>query len=93
MHAFEALSFGRAKPARVPQLVVGNSGTKLAKEPEEPTELGGVSVTSGVVLSKFGYMAWDRDGANWSGQLFDEVGVPLARCKLVERELSCSKEH
>jgi hypothetical protein len=90
VHAFEAFSFGEASPARVPQLVVGNSGTKLAKEPEEPTEVGGVPVTSGLILSKFGYMVWDRDGANWNGQLFDETGLSIARCKLVERDLSCS---
>jgi len=90
VHAFEALSFGEASPARIPQLVVGNSGTKLAKQPEEPTEVGGVRVTSGLILSKFGFMVWDRDGANWNGQLFDETGLPIARCKLVERDLSCS---
>lgn len=92
VHTFEALSFGEASPARVPQLVVGNSGTKLAKEPEEPTEVGGVPVTSGLVLSKFGYMVWDRDGANWNGQLFNKAGKPIARCKLVERDLSCKRE-
>jgi hypothetical protein len=91
VHAFEALSFGEASPARVPQLVIGNSGTKLAKEPKEPTEVGGVPVTSGLILSKFGYMVWDRDGANWSGQLFDEAGLSIARCKLVERDLSCKR--
>ena len=92
VHAFEALSFKEANPAHVPQLVVGDSGTKLAREPHVPNNVSGAPVTSGVVFSHFGYMVWDREGTNWNGQLFDERGSPRVRCKLIERDLSCKKE-
>jgi hypothetical protein len=92
VHAFEALSFNETNPPHVPQLVVGDSGTKLASEPHVPTDVGGVPVTSGVVLSHFGYMVWDREGVNWNGRLFDEKGMPKVRCKLAERELSCKRD-
>ena len=92
VHAFEAISFNGANSAHVPQLVVGDSGTKLAREPHVPNNVSGAAVTSGVVLSHFGYMVWDREGTNWNGQLFDERGSPRVRCKLIERDLSCKKE-
>jgi hypothetical protein len=88
---FEALSFGDASPPRAPQLVVGTGGTKLAKKPEKPADIDGVPVTAALMLKSFGYMTWDRDGANWKGALFDEDGKQLARCKLVDRELACKK--
>ena len=92
VHAFEAISFNGATSAHVPQLVVGDSGTKLAREPHVPNNVSGAPVTSGVVFSHFGYMVWDREGTNWNGQLFDERGSPRVRCKLIERDLSCKKE-
>ena len=57
-----------------------------------PNNVSGAPVISGVVLSHFGYMVWDREGTNWDGQLFDERGSPTVRCKLIERDLICKKE-
>ena len=52
------------------QFVVGTGGDKLAKRPEEPSDIGSVPVTKPVILKRFGYMIWDlddRDGIKWRG--------------------------
>ena len=81
IHIFEALSFGQTNLQRRPQLVVGTGGDKLAKKPEEPIVVDGVTVDDALILKSFGYMVLDRDGANWKGELFDEG-----------HDLTCEKE-
>ena len=92
IHIFEALSFGQTDPRRRPQLVVGTGGDKLAKKPEKPIVVDDVTVDDALILKSFGYMVWDRDGANWKGELFDEDGSPIAHCELSGHDLSCEKE-
>lgn len=92
IHIFEALTFGQSNPQRRPQLVVGTGGDKLAKKPEKPTDVDGVPVDDAVIVKSFAYMVWDRDGAKWKGELFDEDGTPIARCRLGGRDLTCEKE-
>ena len=92
IHIFEALTFGQTNPQRRPQLVVGTGGDKLAKKPEKPIVVDGVTVDDALILKSFGYMVLDRDGANWKGELFDEGGSPIAHCRLGGHDLACEKE-
>jgi predicted phosphodiesterase len=92
IHLFEALNFGRSDPQRRPQLVVGTGGDKRAKEPQTPTEVDGVPVTDALVLRKFAYMVWDRDGSNWKGELFNKDGDRIAHCRLAGGDLTCRKD-
>jgi hypothetical protein len=89
VHTFEALSFADTNPPKPPQLVVGTGGVKLAKKPKEPDEVAGVPVSDALILKRFAYMVWDRDGASWRGVLFDQDGAQLARCRLADRQLAC----
>jgi hypothetical protein len=59
--------------------------------PEKPTDADGVPVDDALIVKSFAYMVWDRDGANWKGELFDEDGTPIARCRLGGRDLTCEK--
>jgi hypothetical protein len=92
IHLFEALTFDGTDPKRPPQLVVGTGGDKLAKKPDDPRDVDGVTVADALILKSFGYMVWDRDGVNWNGALFDADGDPVARCRLATRDLICRKE-
>jgi hypothetical protein len=91
VHMFEAFSFANANPPRPPQLVVGTGGVKLAKKPKKPHEIGGIPVSDALIVKSFAYMVWDRAGTSWSGALFDDNGSQIARCKLVNHELSCEE--
>ena len=91
VHTFEALSFRDINPPRPPQLVVGTGGVKLAKKPNKPDNISGAPVNKALILKEFGYIVWDREGTNWSGELFSEDGAQIARCKLVDRDLSCKE--
>src|SRR5262249_12072960 len=78
IHMFEALSFDKDMP---PQLVVGTGGTNLAKQPGNPTKIGGTTVTSSVIEQQFAYMVWKRDGqdrAKWHGTAFGQDGTAIA---------------
>ena len=50
---------------------------KLAKKPKEPDEVGGVPVSDALILKRFAYMVWDRDGSSWRGVLLDQDGAQL----------------
>ena len=89
VHIFEALSFADADPPRPPQLVVGTGGVKLAKEPDVPKKINGARVTDALFLREFGFIVWDRDGANWKGRLFDRHNKQIARCDLAGTQLTC----
>jgi hypothetical protein len=92
IHLFEALNFGRSDPPRRPQLVVGTGGDKRAKKPETPIEVDGVPVTDALILRKFAYMAWDKDGSNWRGELFSKDGERIAHCTLAVGGLTCEED-
>src|SRR6516164_9803893 len=82
-------SFADADPPRPPQLVVGTGGVKLAKEPDVPKKINGARVTDALFLREFGFIVWDRDGANWKGRLFDRHNKQIARCDLAGTQLTC----
>jgi hypothetical protein len=89
IHLFENLSFG---PSRPPQLVVGNSGTKLdppATTPLPGLEIAGLEVASGVNLAKFGFVVLERHHRRWTATLRDVEGAPLLRCALGQTSLTC----
>ena len=58
IHIFEALTFGQTNPERRPQLVVGTGGDKLAKKPEKPIVVDGVTVDGALIL---------KASVTWSG--------------------------
>jgi hypothetical protein len=88
VHLFEVLSFGGNTAHAPAQLVVGNGGVKLAKEPDTPAEINGNSVKRGLIVDHHGYMVWDRSATSWKGQLNSDGSV-RARCTLIERDLRC----
>ena len=67
IHIFEASTFGDKDPKRPTQVVVGTGGDKLAKKPDDPSDVDGVTVTDARILRSFGYMVWDGDGVSWNG--------------------------
>jgi hypothetical protein len=89
IHFFQAVDFGGARP---PTLVVGTGGdalTTMAPMSVVGSDLNGLRVVNSVTRLGFGYMIWDRDGAQWLGTLYDIDGKALDRCRLVERSLNC----
>ena len=90
VHLFEALSFGGDTPPPA-QLVVGTGGTELDAPPDELSKINGSPVHNAFIRGHFGYMVWNREGPNWNGELHDQLGQPLAHCRLMERELRCQE--
>jgi hypothetical protein len=90
IHFFQAVDFGGVRP---PQLVVGTGGDNLEDMPSAPVtgaDLNGRKVVNATTYSGFGYMVWDRVGADsWTGTLFDVSGKALDHCRLADRLLSC----
>jgi hypothetical protein len=89
IHFFQAIDYGDARPA---QLVTGMGGDNLsaaAPAPVAGTSVNGRVAAHATTRSAFGYMTWDRDGAEWSGTVFDLAGKPVARCRLAGRSLTC----
>jgi hypothetical protein len=89
-HAFEALSFDDKDRGRAPQLVVGTGGSALAPGSDAvPKVVNDDPVTASLVHHGFGYMVWNRSGADWSGAFYDEKGAAVLDCSLQERTLRC----
>ena len=89
VHFFQAVEFGGTRP---PQLVVGTGGdalTTMTPMSVIGADINGKRVVSSVTRLGFGYMIWERSGAEWLGTLFDVDGKPIDRCRLVSRSLSC----
>jgi len=91
VHFFQAIDFGESRP---PQLVVGTGGDRLdnvAPMSMVGADINGKTVASSVTRLGFGYMIWQREGADWHGTLYDVNARPLDRCLLVVRSLSCGR--
>jgi predicted phosphodiesterase len=91
VHFFQAVDFGGERP---PTLVVGIGGDVL--EPTAPmsvvgSNINGLPVVNSVTRLGFGYMVWDRIGAEWNGTLYDVDGNPIDQCRLVGRSLNCGQ--
>ena len=54
-------------------------------------DINGQRVVSSVTRAGFGYMIWERDGADWIGTLYDVDAKPIDRCRLVARSLKCGQ--
>ena len=89
MHEFEALSFDGD---RASQLVVGDSGVKLAADALAPgfvnTTIDGMTATGMINDTDHGYLLIElQDGSNWSGTLFGfgpggDRKRAVARCRI-----------
>jgi hypothetical protein len=91
IHFFQAVDFGGNRP---PTLVVGTGGDALAQMGPMSvvgSDINGLPVVNSVTRLGFGYMVWDRAGADWNGTLFDVDGRPIDHCRLVGRSLSCGQ--
>ena len=81
MHRFQAVSFLESHPD---QLIVGNSGVKLANTfPKETTQLtidGDEAIVTGV--SDFGYMSISINKSHWTGNLIgtSSTSLPIVSC-------------
>jgi hypothetical protein len=91
IHFFQAIDFGGNRP---PTLVVGTGGdalTQMAPMSVGGADINGLPVVNSVTRLGFGYMVWDRAGAEWNGTLYDVDGRPIDRCRLAGRSLSCGR--
>ena len=89
MHEFEALSFDGD---RASQIVVGDSGVKLAPDALAPgftnTTIDGMTASGMINDTDHGYMLIQlQDGSDWSGTLFGfgpsgDQKHPVARCRI-----------
>jgi hypothetical protein len=91
IHFFQAVDFGGARP---PQLVVGTGGDALelrAPMSVVGADINGQRVVNSVTRLGFGYMIWERSGAEWLGTLYGADAKALDRCRLVGRSLNCGQ--
>lgn len=91
LHIFETISFGQGRP---PQLLVGNSGTKLDPQMQTPLkgmEIAGMTIEDGVNLAKFGYAAMFRSGDHWAIGVRDADGKDMDKCLLGGGKLLCGQ--
>jgi hypothetical protein len=90
IHLFESLSFAGTRPA---QLVVGNGGTALDPDITTPLaglDVGGVSISDGVVVDQFGFMTIERGSDGWVATLRDIDGAPILDCPIQSGSVTCS---
>ena len=52
-------------------------------------KINGTKVEHALIVPRFGYMVWDKEGPVWSGGFFDDDGQLLAHCALMRRDLTC----
>lgn len=84
MHTYESLSF-LTNSNRPPQIVVGNSGVKLAKHPKphyfnNPVYVDGEQAT-GNTLEEFGFLSIKRSSSGgWIGQMFGTSDQVILKC-------------
>lgn len=90
VHLFQLLSFDQA---RVPQLVVGNSGTELdpaVTTPLDGLEIAGATVAVGETLDQFGFATMEAAGAGWHLTVRDMGGGVLRECTIAGTQVGCS---
>jgi hypothetical protein len=91
LHLFEALSFGAGRP---PQLIVGHGGTALDPTITLPfvgREVGGVRVTHGMALDRFGFATLEPSDHGWTATARDANGRAMARCGITTAGMSCAQ--
>ncbi|HMA34557.1 MAG TPA: metallophosphoesterase [Chloroflexia bacterium] len=89
IHLAEALSFQAGRP---PQLVVGESGSRL-DPPIGPPLAGlnsdGVPLAAGTTLHQTGYLTLERTGPTWQATFRAVTGAAQAICTLQGAGLTC----
>ena len=90
-HLWEALGFA---DKRAPQFVLGNGGTKLAHEIEQPItgrQIGGTTVAFGRSEHAFGFTIFApmKDAAGWTATLNDVDGSEQVSCTIGAGEVNC----
>ena len=90
-HVGEVLSFAGS---RVPQVVVGISGTKLL--PAVPSddlinqEIDGERVSNALILSDHGFFGFEPTAENgWKSTIIDVNGSEVARCRIANNAATC----
>ncbi len=90
VHHFQALDFGKSRPA---QLVVGTGGDigEKADLPRVYRERRPIDDLDADVFSfsRYGYYLMEKDGEDWAGTFHDADDIVRARCRLHERALTC----
>lgn len=90
VHVYQLLGFD---PPRAPQMIVGNSGTKLAQIVTSPLAglaVAGATVASGETLDQFGFVTLEASGDDaWSLTLRDFGGSALQECSVAGFQVSC----
>lgn len=90
-HNFETINFDGKIP---PQLIVGNSGTKL--EEEITDKLTGLiinnhQITQSSYLHQFGFMIMEEQSENsWLGSLYNPSGQEILKCTVKDRNINCN---
>lgn len=91
LHSFGVYSFNRSRP---PQLMVGNSGTKLDAEITVPLtglEIAGMPLAYGVNYARFGFTVMDRMGDKWALGVKNIAGGDMDKCVLGDGVLLCGQ--
>ncbi len=91
IHTFEAMNYSAKAP---PQIVAGDSGTKLDSAPADLKGAvfqggSGVSVKDGVSISGFGFLLMTRADTGWTIDLFDADGVAKRQCLFAAGRVDC----
>lgn len=90
-HNFQTLNFDGVVP---PQLIVGNSGTKLEKEIKESLnnlKIDGYTITDSAYLHQFGFvMLEEQADKSWKATEYDVDGKPVLVCEIKDRNISCT---
>jgi hypothetical protein len=89
VHLFQLLGFDAA---RVPQLVVGNSGTGLDHAVTTPLaglEIAGATVAVGETLDQFGFTTMEPEGSGWHLTVRDMAGAVQRECTIAGTQVRC----
>lgn len=91
-HLFEILGY---QPARPPQIVAGDGGTKLSDK--ITAQMNGVTVFGAKVVSsdsldKFGYSVMQKKNATWRLNLRDPQGKAMLACTIDQAKLTCARK-
>ncbi|HYI95670.1 MAG TPA: metallophosphoesterase [Bryobacteraceae bacterium] len=88
IHMFQALGFADRRP---PQIVIGNSGTELARRirgPFEGRKIARSTVSGSAILRKFGFAEFNGHETGWQLSVHGLEGKEL-ECSLASKTLSC----
>ncbi len=91
VHLFQVLSFDGTRP---PQLVVGNSGTRLDKPVTTPLtemEIAGMKPAYGTNAAQFGFVLLERAGDKWTLAVKNVAGSNFDNCVLGGGTLLCGQ--